>query len=77
LYEKAYGLCIWWWTFLRDYIYIDDVVAALLCLDIADRQQGGLNVANGIGTTLKAVFEIIVGEVVESTRISANIINTD
>ena len=62
---------------MRDYIYIDDVVAALLCLDIADRQQGGLNVANGIGTTLKAVFEIIVGEVVESTRISANIINTD
>jgi UDP-glucose 4-epimerase len=64
-------------NYLRDYIYIDDVVDAFLCSGIADSPHTVLNVASGIGTTVKAVFEMIAGEVGESTGISANIIDTD
>jgi UDP-glucose 4-epimerase len=63
-------------NYLRDYIYIDDVVDAFLCSGIADSPHIILNVASGIGTTVKAVFEMIAGEVEKSTGISANIVDT-
>jgi UDP-glucose 4-epimerase len=63
-------------NYLRDYIYIDDVVDAFLCSGIADSPYTVLNVASGIGTTVKEVFEMIAGEVEKSTGISANIVDT-
>lgn len=63
-------------NYLRDYIYIDDVVDAFLCSGIADSPYTVLNVASGIGTTVKEVFEMIAGEVEKSTGISANIVET-
>jgi UDP-glucose 4-epimerase len=62
--------------YLRDYIYIDDVVDAFLCACISDSSDTVINVASGIGTTLKEVFQMIAGEVEKSTGISANIVDT-
>jgi UDP-glucose 4-epimerase len=63
-------------NYLRDYIYIDDVVDAFLSSGIADSPYTVLNVASGIGSTVKEVFEMIAGEVEKSTGISANIVDT-
>ena len=64
-------------NYLRDYIYIDDVVDAFLCSGIADSPHIILNVASGIGTTVKAVFEMIAGEVEKNSGISSEITDTD
>ena len=64
-------------NYLRDYIYIDDVVDAFLCSGISDMPHTVLNVASGIGTTVKAVFEMIANEVGENAGIYSNVINTD
>jgi UDP-glucose 4-epimerase len=64
-------------NYLRDYIYIDDVVDAFLCSGIADSPHIILNVASGIGTTVKAVFEMIAGEVEKNSGISSEITDTN
>ena len=64
-------------NYLRDYIYIDDVVDAFLCSGIADSPHIILNVASGIGTTVKAVFEMIAGEVKKNNGISSKITDTN
>jgi UDP-glucose 4-epimerase len=64
-------------NYLRDYIYIDDVVDAFLCSGIAGSPHTVLNVASGIGTTVKAAFEMIADEVEKNTGISANVIDTN
>ena len=50
-------------NYLRDYIYIDDVVNAFLCANISDNSYAVTNVASGVGTTVKEVFEMISNEV--------------
>ena len=62
--------------YLRDYIYIDDVVEAFLCACISDSSDTVINVASGTGTSIKEVFQMIAGEVEKSTGISANIVDT-
>ena len=62
--------------YLRDYIYIDDVVEAFLCACISDSSDTVINVASGIGTSIKEVFQMIASEVEKSTGISANIVDT-
>ena len=64
-------------NYLRDYIYIDDVVDAFLWSGIAGSPHTVLNVASGIGTTVKAAFEMIADEVEKNTGISANVIDTN
>lgn len=64
-------------NYLRDYIYIDDVVDAFLCSGIADSPHIILNVASGIGTTVKAVFEMIACEVKKNIGMSSKIIDTN
>ena len=64
-------------NYLRDYIYIDDVVDAFLCSGISDMPHTVLNVASEIGTTVRAVFEMIADEVGENAGIYSNVINTD
>jgi len=64
-------------NYLRDYIYIDDVVDAFLCSGISDMSHTVLNVASEIGTTVRAVFEMIADEVGENAGIYSNVINTD
>jgi nucleoside-diphosphate-sugar epimerase len=58
-------------NYLRDYIYIDDVVDAFLCSGIADSPHIVLNVASGIGTTVREVFEMIANEVEKNIGISS------
>ena len=62
--------------YLRDYIYIDDVVEAFLCACISDSSDTVINVASGTGTSIKEVFQMIAGEVEKSTGISTNIVDT-
>jgi UDP-glucose 4-epimerase len=64
-------------NYLRDYIYIDDVVDAFLCSCVADSPHMILNVASGIGTKVKAVFEMIAGEVKKNSGISSIITDTN
>ena len=58
-------------NYLRDYIYIDDVVDAFLCSGIADSPHIVLNVASGVGTTVRVVFEMIANEVEKNIGISS------
>jgi nucleoside-diphosphate-sugar epimerase len=65
--------------YLRDYIYIDDVVNAFLHTSVMDydillnKKQITLNVASGKGTSVKEVFDLISHEVEKITGIRGNI----
>ncbi len=67
--------------YLRDYIYIDDVVNAFLHASVMDydillnKNQISLNVASGKGTPVKEVFDIISREIEKITGIRGNIEN--
>lgn len=67
--------------YLRDYIYIDDVVNAFLHTSVMDydillnKKQITLNVASGKGTSVKEVFDLISHEVEKITGIRGNIEN--
>ena len=67
--------------YLRDYIYIDDVVNAFLHASVMDydillnKNQISLNVASGIGTPVKEVFELISREIEKITGIRGDIEN--
>ena len=56
-------------NYLRDYVYIDDVVNALLLSSVANyagirkSSRIAFNVSTGVGTYLKTVFEMIIKEV--------------
>ena len=63
--------------YLRDYIYIDDVVDAFLYVCISDSPDTVINVASGVGTTLKEVFQMISGEVEKSKGIRCNLKDVD
>jgi len=70
---KAYG----GGDYLRDYIYIDDVVDAFLCACISDTADTVINVASGVGTTVKEVFKMISDEVAKNKGVHCNIKDTD
>ena len=67
--------------YLRDYIYIDDVVNAFLHASVMDydillnKNQISLNVASGKGTSVKEVFDLISREVEKITGIRGDIEN--
>jgi len=67
--------------YLRDYIYIDDVVNAFLHASVMDydillnKNQISLNVASGKGTPVKEVFDLISREIEKITGIRGNIEN--
>ena len=67
--------------YLRDYIYIDDVVNAFLHASVMDygillnKNQISLNVASGKGTPVKEVFDLISHEVEKITGIRGDIEN--
>ena len=67
--------------YLRDYIYIDDVVNAFLHASVMnydillDRNDITLNVASGKGTSVKEVFNLISNEVEKITGFSGTIKN--
>ena len=67
--------------YLRDYIYIDDVVNAFLHASVMDygillnNNQITLNVASGKGTSVKEVFDLISHEVEKITGIRGDIEN--
>ncbi len=67
--------------YLRDYIYIDDVVNAFLHASVMDydillnKNQISLNVASGKGTPVKEVFELISREIEKITGIRGDIEN--
>ena len=60
---------------IRDYVYIDDVVSALLHTSIISDADDTYNVGSGIGSTIKDVFNLISSEVKECTGVSANVEN--
>jgi len=49
--------------YLRDYIYIKDVVAAFLSATLVNSNESVFNVSSGVGTRVKDVFELIASEV--------------
>ena len=67
--------------YLRDYIYIDDVVNAFLHASVMDydillnKNQISLNVASGKGTPVKEVFELISREIEKITGVRGDIEN--
>ena len=67
--------------YLRDYIYIDDVVNAFLHASVMDydillnKNQISLNVASGKGTSVKEVFDLISREIEKITGIRGDIEN--
>jgi UDP-glucose 4-epimerase len=63
--------------YLRDYIYIDDVVDAFLCACISDSSDTVINVASGVGTTVKEVFQMISDEVEKNKGVCCNVKDTD
>jgi nucleoside-diphosphate-sugar epimerase len=50
-------------NYLRDYVYIDDVVNAFLLAGGIPKLNDAFNIATGIGTTIKAAFELVAQEV--------------
>lgn len=64
-------------NYLRDYIYIDDVIDAFLCACIYDSSDTVINVASGIGTTVKEVFQMISEEVERNKGVCCIVKDTD
>lgn len=55
-------------NYLRDYVFIDDVVDAFLRAGSTPELGGRVfNVASGIGTTLRQAFELVVDQAAQST----------
>ncbi len=51
-------------NYIRDYVYISDVIRAFLLAGVCDKVCGGsFNIASGIGTTVRQAFQIIADEV--------------
>jgi UDP-glucose 4-epimerase len=67
--------------YIRDYVYIDDVISAILITSIMDykeiRKSSKIvfNVSSGKGTHVKTVFNLIAKEVEKITKTSTNIKN--
>lgn len=64
-------------NYLRDYIFIDDVVDAFLCASISNNPNIVFNVSSGVGISVKEVFQMIADEVKKNKGIFCNIEDTD
>jgi UDP-glucose 4-epimerase len=64
-------------NYLRDYIFIDDVVDAFLCASISNNSHTIFNVSSGVGTSVKEVFQMIADEVRKNKGIFCNVEDTD
>jgi len=62
-------------NFIRDYIYIEDVVDAMICASIMTSPKSVFNVASGIGTSLKDVFNIVAFEIERVTGNKVDVTN--
>jgi len=66
-------------NYIRDYIYIDDVVKAFLCASVLDYSKIKkdseiiFNVASGVGTSIKNVFGLIANEIEKITGFNIEI----
>tara|TARA_B110000967_G_scaffold209987_2_gene269261 strand:+ start:22838 stop:23794 length:957 start_codon:yes stop_codon:yes gene_type:complete len=63
--------------FIRDYIYIEDVVEALIQVSIITSRKSIFNVASGIGTSLKDVFSLVASEIEKATGNKVHITNVE
>jgi len=59
--------------YLRDYIYIDDVINAFLYAGFIDSNKTVFNVASGFGTSLKEVFLLVSNKASKYTGNKVNI----
>ncbi|MCZ6525878.1 MAG: NAD-dependent epimerase/dehydratase family protein [Gammaproteobacteria bacterium] len=60
--------------YIRDYIFIDDVVDAFLRAAVCDRVKGqALNIGSGKGVTVRDAFLTVVAEVEKQTKIKVDI----
>jgi len=57
-------------SYLRDYVYIDDVVNAFIHASVTEKAESTFNVASGISTTVKDAFNLISIEVEKITGVS-------
>lgn len=64
-------------NFVRDYIFIEDVIEAMIELSIIEAQKEIYNVATGIGSTVKAVFKLIANEIERQTGRKVDIQNIE
>jgi UDP-glucose 4-epimerase len=57
-------------NYIRDYVYIDDVVQAFILACVSDRASGEVfNIASGVGTSVKDAFHTVAEEVAVQTNI--------
>lgn len=59
--------------YLRDYIYIKDVVAAFLSVTLVESNESVFNVSSGVGTKVKDVFELIASEVNKISKLKIKV----
>lgn len=62
-------------SYVRDYVYIDDVVKAFMCAGASDQFSGHMfNVASGRGITLNEAFQLVVrsAENITGKRVAVN-----
>jgi UDP-glucose 4-epimerase len=64
-------------SYLRDYIYIDDVINAFLFASIIKTDEKIFNVASGTGTSIKEVFNMISSEVERYFPINTGVKNIE
>jgi nucleoside-diphosphate-sugar epimerase len=64
-------------NYLRDYVYIDDVVNAFFLAAATLGLDGVVfNIASGVGTTIKQAFKLIADEVAKTTGVTTCICTT-
>ena len=64
-------------AYLRDYIYIDDVINAFLIVSIIKTDSNVFNVASGIGTTINTVFNLISSKVERYVHVNSSVKNLE
>ncbi|EKD77388.1 MAG: NAD-dependent epimerase/dehydratase [uncultured bacterium] len=66
-------------NFLRDYIYIDDVVQAFLLSAMCawKLEKPYYFIGTGVGTTVRAAFQTVIDVVKSETNISVNLLNKE
>ena len=64
-------------NFIRDYVFIEDVVEAMIHTSITSSSKSIFNVASGVGTPVQKVFNMVAIEVERLTGNKVNIVNVD
>lgn len=61
-------------NYIRDYVFIDDVVKAFICAGVCENIHGQVfNIASGTGVTIKEVFQILASEINKNTSVKVNV----